>query len=633
LDRAIERTLGYPRALEALYAILSADRYTYLSEVLELSLPENVVDALVGEAFSRLDNKAQKVIQALAIYNQPVPPAAVDYLLTPHLPAINSAPILQRLVNMHFARKESGRFYLHPVDREFAFGLIPKGEYVDNLRSSGGMELYNYLLNLLDKYPDLLENEESLQQAAQEENQGFLMDLVTAFSNLDPSLLEMLQNEKNFEEEAFLVTLNESLQIPQIWTQYCLLSRAAGYFEQITKSPEEWKDLNDLAAQLAEFQLRCAADDYDLATSIVLEISNLLELWGHYRLMIDLHNCVKDKIFDQNLYLDNLLELGNALWRIGETHHAATLFKEGLELSRVINDRNREGVFLGGLGNTLSDLGDKHQAIKYDEEALAIARETSDQFGEGVLLGNLGNAYRDLAELEKALEFHKNALSISIATNDKYGEIIWLANLGHDLRDANRLEEAIEYYEQSITLADKISMILEQNYARWGLAQVYLFSGNLLQAKSTIIAALNFDVPENNHNVSTLHGIIALQQGEKVAASQAFTRAVAQANGILDSTPEFYSALNAKGIALSGLLLCNQRKDHPRKIVEQANDVVGIFQKSWKISPYAGIVKQNLRLFDELAKCDTEGILKDVRMAVEGKEPPSRPSPEAEEGE
>jgi hypothetical protein len=39
-----------------------------------------------------------------------------------------------------------------------------------------------------------------------------------------------------------------------------------------------------------------------------------------------------------------------------------------------------------------------------------------------------------------------------------------------------------------------------------------------------------------------------------------------------------------------------------------------------KITPYSGAVKSVLRLFDELVKCDEEGILKDVRNAVEGKE-------------
>ncbi|MCJ7434754.1 MAG: TIR domain-containing protein, partial [Anaerolineales bacterium] len=95
LRRARERTRGYPRALEALFAILASDRYTTLEELLAMPTPENVVEALVGEAFNRLDTNAEKVMQALAIYNRPVSPAAIDYLLQPHLPSIDSAPILK----------------------------------------------------------------------------------------------------------------------------------------------------------------------------------------------------------------------------------------------------------------------------------------------------------------------------------------------------------------------------------------------------------------------------------------------------------------------------------------------------------------------------------------------------------
>ncbi len=112
LKVAREKTRGYPRALEALYAILSVDRYTTLEELLEISLPDEVVQKLVGEAFNRLDPSAQKVMQALAVYNRPVSPAAIDYLLQPHLPSIDSALVLNRLVNMHFARREAGRYYL-----------------------------------------------------------------------------------------------------------------------------------------------------------------------------------------------------------------------------------------------------------------------------------------------------------------------------------------------------------------------------------------------------------------------------------------------------------------------------------------------------------------------------------------
>lgn len=49
-------------------------------------------------------------------------------------------------------------------------------------------------------------------------------------------------------------------------------------------------------------------------------------------------------------------------------------------------------------------------------------------------------------------------------------------------------------------------------------------------------------------------------------------------------------------------------------------EAIETFQKARKIAPHAGVVKRNLRLFDELAKCEGGEILKDVRNAVEGKE-------------
>lgn len=79
----------------------------------------------------RLDAQAQQVMQALAAYAYPVAPAAVDYLLQPHVPNIYSAPLLRRLVNMQFARSEAGRYHLHQVDRDYALGRVPRGEPAD----------------------------------------------------------------------------------------------------------------------------------------------------------------------------------------------------------------------------------------------------------------------------------------------------------------------------------------------------------------------------------------------------------------------------------------------------------------------------------------------------------------------
>jgi hypothetical protein len=49
------------------------------------------------------------------------------------------------------------------------------------------------------------------------------------------------------------------------------------------------------------------------------------------------------------------------------------------------------------------------------------------------------------------------------------------------------------------------------------------------------------------------------------------------------------------------------------------DDAIETFCAARKIAPHAGIVKSVLHLFDELAKCDSEGLLEVVREAVEGK--------------
>jgi tetratricopeptide (TPR) repeat protein len=111
--------------------------------------------------------------------------------------------------------------------------------------------------------------------------------------------------------------------------------------------------------------------------------------------------------------------------------------------------------------------------------------------------------------------------------------------------------------KEAIHIADEISFSDVQLNARWGLAQAYLFQNDLVNARATIEAALQYDVPENNHNASALHGIIALRQGERETAQEAFAKSIAQADEILAKTPEYYSALDAKGLALCGLRYCS----------------------------------------------------------------------------
>ncbi len=635
LNKAREKTRGYPRALEALYAILSVDRYTTLEELLELSLPDEVVQKLVGEAFNRLDPSAQKVMQALAVYNRPVSPAAIDYLLQPHLPSIDSALVLNRLVNMHFARREAGRYYLHPADKEYAFSIIP------------------------------VEKE------------------LTAKTAKDAK-----KNQKEF------LRSSRASRSTNAFTQHDLLNRAADYFVQARKPRAEWKKLDDLTAQLAEFDLRCAAGDYDTAASVLVDFDfDCLLLWGHYRLLINIYKQVVERIQEIKLRIGIIINSATARNLIGDVIGSITDYEKALQLSLENKSRYQEGVALGNLGIAYGDLGKAHKAIEFSEKALLVAREIGDKLNEGNWLGNLGNtyaasgdtrkaivfyeqglavaqeisnrrveganlcnlgtAYANMGDARKAIEFYEQALKIHHEIGDRAGEAADFGNLGNrylELADADRalesyeqhvkfsietgnrqheaiarenighvfsmLDEYQENYQQSIQIADEISYPQVQQNARNGLVEIYLFQNDLVNARATIEAALQYDAPENNHNASALHGIIALRQGERETAQEAFTKSIAQADEILAKTPDFYSALDAKGLALCGRAVDGEWKmeDGGRMRDEIVAEAIMTFKKARKIAPHAGVVKSVLRLFDELAKCDTEGILKEVRL-------------------
>ncbi len=131
LDGLRRYTRGFPRALEAVKAILDSDRTLTPADLLgdrTRHLPDDqVVQVLVGEAYDLLDPAAQQVMRALSMFPAPVSAVEVDSLLQPVNPTTNAAPILSRLVRRQLARFQDGRYYLDPIDREYARNQRPPG--------------------------------------------------------------------------------------------------------------------------------------------------------------------------------------------------------------------------------------------------------------------------------------------------------------------------------------------------------------------------------------------------------------------------------------------------------------------------------------------------------------------------
>jgi tetratricopeptide (TPR) repeat protein len=534
LDAVRQHTRGYPRALEALAAILAADRDTSLSELLAEPGPlqsDNVVEALVGEAFSRLDPLAQQVMQALAIYGRPVPPVALDFLLQPYRVAIDSAPVLSRLVNMQFVRRDAGRYYLHQVDRDYALSRISEGEPADRTAT-----------------------------------------------------------EPRF-------------------TRYALLARGAEYFAQTRTPPETWKQLDDLEPQLAEFELRYQGEDYDTAASVLLDIDfNYLLLWGHYRLLVELHERLQDKLSDPYIEQASTGNLGIALYSMGRYREAIARHEEALAIARDIGDRGGEAAWLGNLGTSYATLGETRRAIDFYQQALAITRDIGNRGSEGVWLGNLAGSYATLGETRQAIDLTEQALAIARDIGDRRSEAIHLKKLGDCYADDEEWEQAIQHYDEAIRIADEDGFIQGQSEARHGLAKVHLFLGELSKAQHVAEIARMHDYPLDKADIAATLGVILVRQGDLEQARPVLSEAIVQADILLEHTSENYRALDAKALGLSGLGVLG---DAPR--ISEATFAI---QAARDVNRDTGVVKGVLRLLDALAGADEVSMLAPVRAAA-----------------
>ena len=575
LGRARERTRGYPRALEALAAILAADRGTTLPELLDQTagLPGNVVQVLVGEAFNRLDALAQQVMQALAIYPVPAPPVAVDFLLQPYQSAIDAAPVLGRLVNMQFVRREVGRYYLHQVDRDYALSRLAEGQPADREAD------------------------------------------------------------------------------PPPFTQQALRHRAADYFEQTRTPREDWKTLDDLAPQLAEFELRYQGGDYDTAAQVLLGIDfGYLFQGGHYRLTAGMYERLQGHLGDpwtnansktnlaecyrplgefskaidvleQALAIDR--EIGDrageaaALGSLGSCHYelrqiarAIDLYEQAVAIDREVGDRQGEAGVLGNLGNCHVYLGQTARAIDMYEQALAIDREIGDRQGEADRLHNLGNRHRDVGQTARAIDMYEQALAIDQETGYRYGEALDLSNMGDAYGDLGLWEQGAQYCRQAIEIADAIGSAQAQSGTCYGLARIQLLAGNLPATLQAVTAAREHDYPANRAEVSLLSGIAQLRQDQPAPAAQEFHTAITQADEQLQQTSKAYQALDIKALALCGLALTTD----PTKAAEAST----VFRAARTITSADGIVNQALALFNALAATDRADILTGIRPALKG---------------
>lgn len=601
LQTAVEKTLGYPRALEAIAGLLAQDPFLTLQAVLDdVSLfGEMVIENLIREAQSRLDQDAQRVMQALAVYDRPVTETALRFLLEPFAIGLSIDSTVRRLARGRYitVKRSTGELIIHPLDKEYSYRHIPTAETDEyNLKAlhRRASAYYAQLRTPQDTWKSILDIEPQFAEFDHLMKAGEYAAATALIDELDYKYLTPWGHARR------VLTMRESLigklSDPALdEANTGRLGNAYHFMGQVERATKHYRRALDLARQMNNRQAESTRLGH-LGIAYV-DQGRFAEAIEYYQQAL----AIAEEIGDKRGIGRHLGNLGVAYRELVQIEQALDYYERALKISRDMSNRASESKQLGNLANAYVELGQMEKAIQFNEESLAIAREIGDRPTEELTLGNLGHVYREIGQLDKSTSVTREALEMSRESGNRGLEALWLNNLGRIESALSETDQAIKTLKEALEASHEVDENETQHRAGTNLARVYLSRGELALALKTIITARQHKIEEYLHIAAALHGVILARMGKASEACGAFHEAINHADELLAKTPGYYTALYTKALAQAGLALL---ENYDSLVLSKYS-----YRKAYSVCSAEGVIQDAHHLWEELVKIDTAGIL------------------------
>ncbi|MBI5296149.1 MAG: tetratricopeptide repeat protein [Chloroflexi bacterium] len=232
----------------------------------------------------------------------------------------------------------------------------------------------------------------------------------------------------------------------------------------------------------------------------------------------------------QRLEIEMLNRLGSVQAELGDYPSSEACFQRGIDLCRLIGDREGESMLLGNIGANYSDqgdlwnaqlffqqsleisekvgqrfyagnailnlglvdnsVGDFESAAQRLEQALAVYREIGNLRSEGMALSHYGQINHARGQQQLALDQSTAALEIARSLNNRYVQAYALTNLGNIQTALGRFEEAAAHYREALTLRREIGQIPLYIESICGLLALHHLHGRLPEVHAEMEEAL-----------------------------------------------------------------------------------------------------------------------------------------------
>ncbi|WP_214402282.1 tetratricopeptide repeat protein [Pseudonocardia lacus] len=229
---------------------------------------------------------------------------------------------------------------------------------------------------------------------------------------------------------------------------------AADLLAAVSTPYEQWASIDDLAPQLAEFELHWANGDVDEAALLLMRGAVAeLRSWGHHRLTASLLDRLRERIGEQWINAWCVSALGSAFAGLGQPNRAAELHERAAVIYSRMSDTAGEAEELSHLGHCHADLGDIPRALRMHERALALHSGTGNRLAAATARVDLAWCHTELGRPDEAARLLHEALDVQDALGDTWAQIDTLATLGRTLATAGDLAQAAGLLERGLELS------------------------------------------------------------------------------------------------------------------------------------------------------------------------------------
>lgn len=170
--------------------------------------------------------------------------------------------------------------------------------------------------------------------------------------------------------------------------------------------------------------------------------------------------------------------LAQAYWALGDYDLSGELFRQSMELCRVIDYPEALAEALKGRGDVARRKGDYSQARRYFGDYLQLARKMNDPVAEGLALARLGLVERNHGNWAEAFAYYSASRDVFEAQNEPFRVANIQNSLGLLASDNGDYAKAREHIEQCLSVLRNVHNSAMMALALTGLAWVNYLDGH-----------------------------------------------------------------------------------------------------------------------------------------------------------